>query len=340
VRFLAKIFSISVATLSTIALCATLFAADCVAVTTTATLWSSVGNGTQIPPPSSIQFFQGDSLHLQGVIDYTTPAGVTLPDPTGSLSFYDGAQLLATVPISQGMTYCGTFPCTRWQAFVDTSTLTVGSHALTVVYSGDSLYGTSTSTVVTALVVARPVVPVTQFSGTTATGSGQATLSVAGGGPTCGIVRGQYVPTSGEATSPPPGLIFPHGLVAFVVGGCSPGSTVSFTLLLPDAAPANLTYWKFGPTPSDNNPHWYSIPITVNGNAVMFSIIDGGIGDDDLTANGTLIDAGGPAVLLAGSVAAIPALSRKVLAVAVVSLMLLGGVALRRARTRGPGLHR
>ena len=35
-------------------------------------------------------------------------------------------------------------------------------------------------------------------------------------------------------------------------------------------------------------------PATFAGNTVNLSITDGGLGDDDLTANGTIVDAGGP----------------------------------------------
>src|SRR5207237_8178537 len=63
-------------------------------VTTTTILWSHIGNGQQVPPPSSIDLFQGDTLFLQGVIQYGGPAGVTLPNPTGGTSFHAGRQCL------------------------------------------------------------------------------------------------------------------------------------------------------------------------------------------------------------------------------------------------------
>jgi hypothetical protein len=40
-------------------------------------------------------------------------------------------------------------------------------------------------------------------------------------------------------------------------------------------------------------PHWYQLPVTVRDNVVTFSIIDGGLGDDDMTANGSIVDPGG-----------------------------------------------
>jgi hypothetical protein len=305
-------------------------------LTTTTTLWSHVGNGQQVPPPSSIDLFQGDTLFLQGVIQYSGPAGVTLPNPTGSISFYDGAQLLGTVALTQGQSICNTLPCTVWQAAFNSASLTVGAHPITAVYSGDGLFGSSTSTLVTANVVARPPSPITQFTGLTATNTGQAILSVSGGGPTCGIVRGEYLAISGgtdsPSVSPPPGLVFPHGLVAFVVGGCAPGSTINIELSLPTPVPPGIMYWKFGSTPDNGIPHWYSIPVSVQGSKISFSIVDGKVGDDDLTANGTVIDAGGPAFAEVTAPDAIPTMSEWLIVVMALLIALSGAAFLNRQR--------
>lgn len=53
---------------------------------------------------------------------------------------------------------------------------------------------------------------------------------------------------------------------------------------------------KYGPTAGNPTPHWYQLPATIAGDTVTFSITDGGLGDDDLTANGTIVDQGGPGV--------------------------------------------
>ena len=51
-----------------------------------------------------------------------------------------------------------------------------------------------------------------------------------------------------------------------------------------------------GPTPAQ----WYSLGaannINLTGSTATFTITDGGLGDDDLTVNGTSVDAGGPGV--------------------------------------------
>ena len=50
-------------------------------------------------------------------------------------------------------------------------------------------------------------------------------------------------------------------------------------------------------------------PSVVAGNTVTFSITDGGLGDDDLTVNGTIVDQAGPAAPNIANVAGIPTLS-------------------------------
>jgi len=91
--------------------------------------------------------------------------------------------------------------------------------------------------------------------------------------------------------------------------------------------PPGTLYGKLGPTPGQS-AHWYVMPgATVSGNTVTFSIQDGQIGDDDLTANGNIVDQGGPGVSAAGS---IPALDKSALAALALILAGLACVALRR----------
>jgi hypothetical protein len=95
-------------------------------------------------------------------------------------------------------------------------------------------------------------------------------------------------------TAPAGGVSFPHGLFTFGASGCTAGSTLSFTITYPAALAAGTQYWKYGPTPGNSTPHWYVLPATIVGNTVTFTVTDGGLGDDDLTANGTIVDQGGP----------------------------------------------
>jgi len=74
------------------------------------------------------------------------------------------------------------------------------------------------------------------------------------------------------------------------------------------------------------------LPATISANTVTFSITDGGLGDDDLQANGTIVDQGGPGLDLPPPV--IPALSKEAL-IAMLALLLLFGFISMRNRRRG-----
>jgi hypothetical protein len=134
----------------------------------------------------------------------------------------------------------------------------------------------------------------TSHSGDTATGTGSAEATISGGGAGCGFTNAAFVDIDAVAEDPPAGVTFPHGLFDFTLGGCTVGGTVEITVTYPEALPAGTEYWKYGPTPDDATPHWYVIPADFDGATVTFSITDGGLGDDDLTENGTIVDQGGP----------------------------------------------
>ncbi|KAB2840178.1 MAG: IPTL-CTERM sorting domain-containing protein [Burkholderiales bacterium] len=68
------------------------------------------------------------------------------------------------------------------------------------------------------------------------------------------------------------------------------------------------------------------LPATLGGNSATFSITDGGLGDDDLTANGSIVDQGGPGN---NNIGAIPTLSGWGLA-ALSALLAVLGLTLRR----------
>jgi hypothetical protein len=146
------------------------------------------------------------------------------------------------------------------------------------------------------------------YTGNTPTGTGTATATLSGnGGANCGFTGAGFVQPS---ATPPPGVTFPHGLFNFTLGNCAQGNSVTMTVTYPSPVPAGAQYWKYGPTSIDNSNHWYTIPATINGNSMAFSITDGGLGDDDYTANGTITDAGGQGIVQAQAVPmAIPTLS-------------------------------
>jgi hypothetical protein len=145
----------------------------------------------------------------------------------------------------------------------------------------------------------RPVVTV--FAGSTAGGNRTATLSLQGGGSRC---RLDTVSFTAPTVDPPTGVTFPDGLIDFVAADCVPGSTLSFTLIFSAPLPAGAQYWKYGRTSREHSLHWYPLPARISGNIVTYRITDGGVGDDDLAANGIITGAGGLGI---GMVSAPPA---------------------------------
>jgi hypothetical protein len=139
------------------------------------------------------------------------------------------------------------------------------------------------------------------YTGNSPTSAGTITAAFSGGGASCSFVAPRFIPLTGDPASPPAGtapagVAFPFGLFDFSTTGCTPGSTINMTVTYPGPVDVSAQYWKYGPTPSNTTPNWYLIPSVVGQNSISFSITDGGLGDDDLSANGTIVDQGGVGV--------------------------------------------
>ncbi len=99
----------------------------------------------------------------------------------------------------------------------------------------------------------------------------------------------------------PQGVQIPYGAFEFSVNNVGVGGSTTVTLFLPSGATPNI-YYKYGPTPDDPSEHWYAFMYDghtgaeISGNVVTLHFADGLRGDDDLLANGTIADAGSPAV--------------------------------------------
>jgi CSLREA domain-containing protein len=92
---------------------------------------------------------------------------------------------------------------------------------------------------------------------------------------------------------------FPLGFFDFSLSGLTPGASVPVKLYLP-AGVEPRSYFRYGPTPDNASPHWYDwfydglSGAVIDRNVVTLNFTDGWRGDDDLAANGTIADAGGP----------------------------------------------
>ena len=100
----------------------------------------------------------------------------------------------------------------------------------------------------------------------------------------------------------PDGFRFPQQFIAFTVNNVDVGGTTVVTIYLPEGQTAD-TYYKYGPTPGDADPHWYEFMwngttgAQINGNVITLTFVDGQRGDDDLVPEGKIVDLGGPGVV-------------------------------------------
>jgi len=96
----------------------------------------------------------------------------------------------------------------------------------------------------------------------------------------------------------PTDIHFPYGFFGFTVTGVT-GTGTTVTVHLPENA-QSVGYYRYGPTPENGSDHWYDFShdgetgAQINGNVITLNFQDGGRGDDDLVADGTIKDVGGP----------------------------------------------
>jgi len=108
--------------------------------------------------------------------------------------------------------------------------------------------------------------------------------------------------TNPSPSDAPAGATFPFGILAFTVTGVAPGASVTVDVLLPGAMPVT-DYFKFGPLPGSPASVWYDFAwdgatgATFSPGMASLTFVDGGRGDDDLAADGRIIDDGGPAFI-------------------------------------------
>jgi ELWxxDGT repeat protein len=99
-----------------------------------------------------------------------------------------------------------------------------------------------------------------------------------------------------------PAVSFPIGHIDFTINGVAPGGVATVTIYLHAGATVD-TYYKYGPTPDNSTPHWYEFlydgttgaDIDNVSHTITLYFVDGHRGDNDLTANGQIVDPGSPA---------------------------------------------
>ncbi|SDE85456.1 beta strand repeat-containing protein [Terriglobus roseus] len=130
------------------------------------------------------------------VVLTTTITSTTAGAPTGTVKFLDGSNTLGVVTLASG------------SASLTAKNLSVGSHSITAVYSGDSTYATSTSSIVTLAVTASvPTIATTT------------TLTVSASN----VFAGTNVSFS-ATVAPASGTAIPTGAVTFTDGSTTLGT--------------------------------------------------------------------------------------------------------------------
>jgi hypothetical protein len=111
---------------------------------------------------------------------------------------------------------------------------------------------------------------------------------------------GEVVPMSNpDPANSPADEFFDAGFFSFQVLGLAPAGSVTVTLDLHGQG-APRRYWKYGPSPTNSQPHWYEFDhdgttgARVQQAVVFLDLVDGQRGDADLTADGVIHEPGGP----------------------------------------------
>jgi hypothetical protein len=142
--------------------------------------------------------------------------------------------------------------------------------------------------------------------------------------------------------TPPSGYRFPFGFLRYRIDDCGytgsmltvppPGFRATQTLVveLPAAPPSQSTFMNFGPTRDDAIPHWYMLPVRIDGATLRVMLGDGDPGDDDLVIDNIIAGIGGVAVPI--DISSVPTLSQPALTVLalLIAIAFLGTLAVRR----------
>lgn len=119
---------------------------------------------------------------------------------------------------------------------------------------------------------------------------------IAVGSPTVSALLAKFKSPPGQSVH------FNNGMYRFsMAGAIGPAGSI---VTMYDGATARPThYYAYGPTPDDPAPHWYDFAFDgvtgaeIKNDMIVLHFVDGGRGDDDLTANNSVTHAGAQAVL-------------------------------------------
>lgn len=133
-----------------------------------------------------------------------------------------------------------------------------------------------------------------------ASNAGTGTGSLSASGNTWTVTSASF--TAVPAATPPAGVTFPNGILDLQLGTGTSGSNATVVVQYSTPVPAGAVYMKYGKTQSNQTDHWYQLPsdravFAQDRMSVTLTLTDGGVGDHDLAANGSIVDPGGPALV-------------------------------------------
>jgi uncharacterized delta-60 repeat protein/uncharacterized repeat protein (TIGR01451 family) len=120
-------------------------------------------------------------------------------------------------------------------------------------------------------------------------------------------VKGKLEPVAALDPTAPGLATLPIGAFSFVAHTRGIQGPIPISLSLPaDVPPGTVdSVYAFGPTTDDGQPHWYRLPVAANTmtpgvqifpDHIVVNLVDGGLGDGDLAANGVITTEIAPAV--------------------------------------------
>ena len=123
---------------------------------------------------------------------------------------------------------------------------------------------------------------------TLAVPDGTVTLSLSSQVATCAFSSADFFdPNRFAPHFPMPTTVTPaRGPLSFRVEGCGVGQPVTFTVEFPSPLSRGAQWWSYGNTPQSAG--WHPFPATVAGNRISFTLVDGGNGDEDTSADGAI----------------------------------------------------
>jgi hypothetical protein len=113
-------------------------------------------------------------------------------------------------------------------------------------------------------------------------------------------LEGVHADANPSPNDVPPAVQFPLQFIHFSIAN-GQATAVTVTVFVEAGTTVN-TYYKYGPTPENQTPHWYPFLFDGTTGAVVFAdrielhFVDGLRGDDDLLQDGRIVDIGAPGI--------------------------------------------